>query len=84
MCLEKHLLEGDNEHKQITAKFVYFISSNITRLKQWKRYVLPNGHQLMQEYLDKLSHEDTRHLTEQGKRLGHESRLPPPRFIFKN
>lgn len=75
MCLEKHLLEGDSEHSLITAKLIYFISSNIARLKQWKRYVKANAHQKMQEYVEQLSTDETLFL--QGRRLSMDSRLPP-------
>lgn len=75
MCLEKHILEGDEEHSLLTAKLVYFISSNIARLKQWKRYVNTSGHQKMQEFFDQLSEDET--LLLQGRRLSMDSRLPP-------
>lgn len=49
--LHRHMLEGDEQHRILTAKFISFLSNNILRLSQWKRFVKPKAHALVEQYM---------------------------------
>lgn len=78
--LHRHMLEGDEPHRILTAKFISFLSSNVIRLSQWKRYVKPKAHTLVNTYMKIPDPILDPYLV--NVRLSSELRLPPSGLYY--
>lgn len=71
---ERHLMEDDPDHVLMTTDFIAFLSTNYPKFADWKSYVRPSAHDIVNQYFGVLPKES---FDQSAPRLSSASHLPP-------